>query len=825
LELSPTLSEKVSGEDETEELLELVNSNASYVETQKTKLEVLKSYLDRITTDDSVDTILSTIQIVERDYRELNVYSNMLEKEIAKAKAIYLLKLLYENRISDAQALVDTFDYDMVLVVYNRYKDSVKGLIADDKITFAHKISDFLIKLSLNIIKDLDFWKVLAQIENPSYNPSTDIVITEENCTIISAPVAQELTEKKKKPMSLLNLRNFFARPSNVKKIKGNNYTIFINDSQLTIEVTAFKGLYMAPDNLQKLCETLEKINKKKSSQETINNVTLDITEISTFIMPKTSSGIYSIISKISGVIALREVIIHGSSTTHSYEGGFMERLLIEKLTISGGSWYLGEGAFRNCLLLREVDLSGATLDKLGDYAFDNCVDLVEVKLPYRVNGYSLGKGLFRGCRVLETVNWPYDVTEIQSETFSGCKKLKSIGYTQIKTIGARAFEGCESLESFSGSHVKEIGERAFYGCKALTSFTFEKDCRISDYAFAYSGLKIIKLSVLFKTMGSYCFQGSKLQSVSFAGELSVPQGTFKDCTLLTNVELASEIKVMAKEAFCGCTALKTIIGPDEFIYVGDECFKGCATLGKVFLSRGATYIGKSSFEGCTALTKVIYPAIEAVECDAFKGCTHIEEFIFASPDVVVRIGDGAFEGCERLRTFTPPPNLKVIGNRAFQGTDIKKFIMPNTVTEVGDDAFSECMYLETVTLSKKLKQINARLFFDCINLQEIDLSPCQIENILEQAFSGCESLKKVTFCSNIRYVARDAFEETYGIREVLIPEWYANGDTFENQSKQNEFILGWFVHFELQEYRVISSEVSEGMYVATVTAKKNDPV
>ncbi len=821
LELSPTLSEKITDESEKEEFLDLVKSNSSYIETQKTKLEVLKSYLDNLSTDNTLDAIISTIQIVEREYRELNVYSNMLEKEIAKAKFIYMLKLLYENMLTDAQNLADTFDYDMVLVVYNRYKDSVKGLIADGKVTLAHKISDFLIKLSLDMITNLDFWKVLAQIENPSYDPSTDIIITEENSTIITSPVEQELAVKKKKPNSFL--RFFSGKPSNVKKIKGNNYYIIINDSKLTIELTVFKGLYMSPDNLQKLCDELEKICKKKSTQQTINDVILVVTEISTFIIPKTASGIYSIISKISNVISLREVQIQGSSTTHSFEGGFMERLLIEKVTISGGSWLLGAGAFRNCLLLKEVDLSSTQLEKLGDYAFDNCVDLVEVKLPYRVNGYSLGKGLFRGCRVLETVNWPYDVTEIQSETFQGCTKLKTIGYTHLKTIEDRAFEGCESLESISSSSIMRIGERAFYGCKSLTSFSFAKDCRISDYAFALSGLKKLELSVLFKSMGRYCFLKSKLQLVSFTGDLSVPQGTFKDCTSLTTVELTPDITVLSKEAFSGCTALKTIIGPNEFTYIGDECFKGCETLSKILLSKSATYVGKSSFEGCASLTKILYPAVETVETDAFKDCTHIEEFIFETPESILRICDGAFEGCERLRTFTPPPNLKVIGNRAFKGTDIKLFLMPDSVTEIGDEAFCECMYLQKVALSKKLKQISARLFFGCTNLQEIDLSPCQIENILELAFSECESLRKVTFCSNIRFVSHDAFDFTFSIREVVIPEWYANGEQFENESEQYKFLQGCLVHFELQQYRIKEVTLVDNTYVTTVIAKKFD--
>ncbi len=771
-ELSPSIHSRITSEEEKAALLALVNSNASYITNKKSKLTVLKSFLSRINYDGTLSDIASTIELVEKEYLESGVYSNEFEKEIAKAKYLYMIKLIVANEIDRADELSQSFSYDMVWVIYDRHHDAINKLLEEGRQTLAKALNDFITEFPKDREKDLEFWKVLAQIEHPDFEPYVEVIPAQENTALITQEDVTELTTKKRSG----KLARFFNRKRMLvirANLTNQDYIFEMDEEKAAITIWTFKGFEMDAKHLNNLVNLLQKAYSRNKTA--FSNVTLDVKERSTTGILSESASFSRVISQITQYALLKKITIYGHEHFHEITANFLSGHYFESIEFHGGTWSFRDYAFSSCILLKKVDMSKIEVISFGNYIFNECTDLEEVMLPHTMDKYQIGEGMFCGCRSLTTVNWPNSADWIKDKTFMDCKSLRKISFgllASIQRVGKSAFEGCESFEEFLSSDVETIDERAFYGCKALTSFSFARRSQVGDYAFAYTGLKKVDLDVLFRSTGVGVFMGSKIHSVNFSGELAVPEEMFKDCTELTSVSLESGMSLLGKGVFSGCVNLKRITGPSSFTYIGEECFMNCTSLKEINVSFACCVVGKRAFANCRNITSIAFPYIETVEKETFKGCTSLETIIFGDlQKYSVRvISDGAFDGCTRLRNFEFIDGLRVIGKKAFRGTDLVTLILPDSLVEIGNSAFEDCEYLKEVRIPPKVKMISDRLFKGCYNLKKVDMSNGDMMAIGVYAFAGCEALDEIHFGNYIRNIAENAFEDDDKITTLIVP-------------------------------------------------------
>ncbi|MBQ8183505.1 MAG: leucine-rich repeat protein [Clostridia bacterium] len=183
----------------------------------------------------------------------------------------------------------------------------------------------------------------------------------------------------------------------------------------------------------------------------------------------------------------------------------------LETVTIPDSVTSISSYAFKGCTSLVSVTLPD-TLTDIDKYVFEDSLyydngdnwendvlyignHLIEAKTSLygqydiRDGTISIAASAFDNCAELISVKIPDSVTNIGETAFLDCIKLKSITIPgNVSTIGKYAFADCVDLVSVTVSDgVMSIGESAFKNCDLLYSITIpDSVTTIEDFALGY---------------------------------------------------------------------------------------------------------------------------------------------------------------------------------------------------------------------------------------------------------------------------------------------------------------------------------------------------
>lgn len=271
-----------------------------------------------------------------------------------------------------------------------------------------------------------------------------------------------------------------------------------------------------------------------------------------------------------------------------------------------------------------------------------------------------------------------------------------------VRAIGKAAFWGCSKLQSINiPDSVAFIGSSAFYGCDRLQSVNIpDLITHIDDEVFC----------------GCY-----NLQSVIIPNSvISIGKSAFHGCSRLQRINIPNSVTNIGDYAFAYCTRLKIVTFPDTLISIGRNPFRSCwnkypieatSQLSLHFTS----YLRFNMYENLLiSETGILIACINRVESviipqlvkkigdSAFYGCNTLRSI--SIPDTVTSIGNSAFEGCEALQTVNIPDSVTILGNSAFRGCDaLSKLCIPQSVTSIGNNAFFWCRKLKSISIPKSI--------------------------------------------------------------------------------------------------------------------------
>ncbi len=232
---------------------------------------------------------------------------------------------------------------------------------------------------------------------------------------------------------------------------------------------------------------------------------------------------------------------ITGDNTCEVAEGAYDGDIVIPETVINDGKEFtvtgIGERAFE-LTSVTTVEIP-ETVTTIGDWAFLDCSDLVEINIPNSVT--YLGFYALGCCYALETATLSTSITVIDEELFRDCSSLTSIIIP----------EG-----------VTEIKEDAFYGCSALENVQLPSTLRVlGEYVFAEcSSLKYIELPEGLTSLGYSLFQRAALTGCKLPSTLEkIDACAFYQCSGMTEIELPASLRTIGGSAFYGCSKLMKI--------------------------------------------------------------------------------------------------------------------------------------------------------------------------------------------------------------------------------------------------------------------------
>lgn len=368
----------------------------------------------------------------------------------------------------------------------------------------------------------------------------------------------------------------------------------------------------------------------------------------------------------------------------------------------------LGKYAFADCGKLEKFDIP-ASLEQIGNNAFENCSSIAEVNFPENGAALTFGSSAFKNCTALTVVNLSATVTELYADTFKGCTALENIFVD----------EDNEHYTDEDGVlYNKGVTELLFYslGRKNETYVIPENITALNDEIFAGNPyLKNIHIH---------------------ANIASIGESAFENCTALVGLTfenpVAAAVLTVGKSAFAGCTALLSVELPERVTAIPETMFKGCNALVNVKVGDQVTEIGKSAFENCTHLVSVLSSATE--EGSALK---------VNFPSALTKIGETAFKAAA-LTEISFPENLTEVGEYAFSGNKITALTFPADVT-FGSYVFDSNTVLETLTVETGVTAIPNGTFNRCTAFKSVQI-PNTVTVIGYNAFYGCTGLTSLTF-------------------------------------------------------------------------------
>ena len=173
---------------------------------------------------------------------------------------------------------------------------------------------------------------------------------------------------------------------------------------------------------------------------------------------------------------------------------------------------------------------------------------------------------LFRSAQLRHVV-WPESVTTAEPEVFSGCVNLETV------------ISGCESpepanLQSAVPVPWKEVKDRAFYNCRKLSTVTWKDIHTVGKEAFFGCASLTLGRAVSLQQAGEAAFQGvggiKEASGLSVAGSILVSGGPCEG-----EVRIPEGITEIAPFAFSGNRRITELILPETLRHIGEGAFWG----------------------------------------------------------------------------------------------------------------------------------------------------------------------------------------------------------------------------------------------------------
>lgn len=383
---------------------------------------------------------------------------------------------------------------------------------------------------------------------------------------------------------------------------------------------------------------------------------------------------------------------------------------------------------------------------------------------------------------------------------------------------------GIECLYSsqLSGGLVDHV-MRIFSGNMEYDKGLFDKGTEPYDLSFsskawyrAYPSDLVVEDDELLKYLGKESIL------VIPDGIRRIGPGAFWNNLDLREVFLPDSVTTICGDSFAYCENLVKANIPSNVDEIGDDPWAGC--LNVVIMNESPNFIiddgaifdknGRTLIHYFTNNRRERYRVPESVEWigkHSFFKCPYLKEVVITKN--VQFMGNNAFSDCQNVILKNESPYFHYVDGVLYNrdvtllmhysmGSDVKEVRIADTVRTIGRNSFWNCKMIEKMVIPPSVRQVGYNPFANCpnivfenhspyysvvdnvlynISMEELVCCPSSaarngvkipdtVLNIGRNAFTGCESLKRVIIPESVRYISRGAFSGCINLEEALIP-------------------------------------------------------
>lgn len=294
--------------------------------------------------------------------------------------------------------------------------------------------------------------------------------------------------------------------------------------------------------------------------------------------------------------------------------------------------------------------------------------------------------------------------------------------------------------DNTAGELAERLNDATMYD---ILSMTITGQLNGTDIKYLREILQKGRLAKLDLSGVSIVSGGEKYDGIYSTKDNVIGENMFSNSKSLISIILPSDVTAINSFAFSYCTNLPSITLPENCNSVSEYAFSGCKELKEILVQDGSLYYKSRDGILFSKHGDVLYKVPFAKDVRSFS-----------IPSDVKKIGDRAFEETN-IASLVLSDNLEEIGKYAFAScNNISDVIIPDNVVELGEGAFQSCKNLRSIVLSSSIKKIESFTLGYCVNLRSVTLSK-SIESISQYALNNCSSLQSITvdegnenFCS-----------------------------------------------------------------------------
>ena len=386
----------------------------------------------------------------------------------------------------------------------------------------------------------------------------------------------------------------------------------------------------------------------------------------------------------------------------------------------------IGNSAFKGNKTITSVTIP-ATVTEIREYAFEDCTNLAELKLPANLK-YFGDRAIKNTAIYNDSKNWDGNSLYFNNILVEVSKDLE--GEYKIKDgtviIGGDAFMSNRNITSvIFPSSLKYVNGGAFQFCRSIEKITLNEGLEvIGGNAFSYTSITELNLPNSLKVVENMVFSGTSLSKLHFPANVEEISDTAFSGLNLEEVSVDSNNK--------------TFFTADGVLFEKTEsgnillCYPSLKKGESYSIPEGTYDTGFSAFMYCKNLKELNIPAsmkyfyvYQAQSIEKFN-VNEANERYYSVDGAVYRKSDNelvAYPSAKKDEKFATAEGTTSVGFSVFQSNHyLKEVTFTEGIVSI-ESAFSNCANLETINLPSTLETLSSSIIDNCTNFKAINFN------------------------------------------------------------------------------------------------------